>query len=268
MGKKKKNKSQLPFRLNILFFIIFLLFSSLIVQLGVVQILYGEDAQSEIDRTEHAVTKIPVPRGKMYDRNGKIIVDNEPLYSITYTPTKRISPVERLELATKLSKYITKNTKKVTTRDMKDYWILIHHEEAYNKLSEDENQTLTNNEQYQTVLDRITEVELSKITKQEENVIAIKRELDQAFSLTPHVVKNDNVTVQEYATVAVHLNELPGINVTTDWDRKYPFGFTYDQDMYTFRNFIGSITSSDKGLPFDRLDYFLARGYSRNDRVE
>lgn len=51
MGKKKKKRAQLPFRLNIIFFIVFLLFSVLILQLGVVQILNGEDFQEEIDRT-------------------------------------------------------------------------------------------------------------------------------------------------------------------------------------------------------------------------
>lgn len=78
--KKKKRKSQLPFRLNILFFIVFLLFSVLILQLGVVQILNGEEFQAEIDETENDYTQKPVPRGNMYDRNHNLILDNNPLY--------------------------------------------------------------------------------------------------------------------------------------------------------------------------------------------
>src|SRR5690625_5122363 len=86
--RKKKKKAQLPFRLNILFFVVFLLFSVLIMQLGVVQILQGQDHQDEIDRTIQDTTRIPVPRGKIYDSNHNVIVDNKPLYSITYTPAK------------------------------------------------------------------------------------------------------------------------------------------------------------------------------------
>ena len=59
-----------------LFFIVFLLFSVLILRLGVVQIVYGEDYKREIERTEDVTVNNPVPRGKMYDAYGNIIVDN------------------------------------------------------------------------------------------------------------------------------------------------------------------------------------------------
>lgn len=85
---KKRKRPSLPFRLNILFFAVFLLFSLLVLQLGVVQILNGEAFQAEIDRTSNDFTEIPVPRGKMYDRNGNLIVGNDAEYAITYTPEK------------------------------------------------------------------------------------------------------------------------------------------------------------------------------------
>src|SRR5699024_7768106 len=88
--KKKNKKEQLSFWLNILFFIVFLMFSHLMLQIGVDQILNGEYYQDEINRTIKDTTKIPVPRGKIYDRNHNVIVDNKPLYSITYTPPKGV----------------------------------------------------------------------------------------------------------------------------------------------------------------------------------
>ncbi|MBO8156084.1 MAG: penicillin-binding protein 2 [Bacillaceae bacterium] len=274
--KKKKKKPHLPVRLNILFFIIFLLFSGLILQLGVVQILYGEDAQEEINKKVNQVTKIPVPRGKIFDRFGNIIVDNEPLYSITYTPQKYTRAEDRLNLARKLADYITmcENTDMpqddqdhipecsdiVTTRDMKDYWILINKEKAYSRLSDEERAEMDDEAEYYEVLNRITREDLSEITPSEMEIVAIKRELDQAYALTPHIVKNNGVSREEYATVAEHLNELPGINVATDWNRKYVYGDT-------FKNYLGTITSSDEGILKDNMDYYLTHGYSRNDRV-
>jgi len=65
MKKEKKKKAQLPFRLNILFFVVFILFAVLILQLGVVQILNGESFQEEIDKTTQDTTKVPVPRGEI-----------------------------------------------------------------------------------------------------------------------------------------------------------------------------------------------------------
>ncbi|MFC0522598.1 peptidoglycan D,D-transpeptidase FtsI family protein [Pontibacillus salicampi] len=263
-SKHKKKKSHLPFRLNVLFFAIFLLFAGLILQLGVVQILFGADAQEEIDKTTNQTTKIPVPRGKMFDRYGNVVVDNKPLYSITYTPSQSPTQEQHLELAQKLAGMIKMDTGDVTIRDKKDYWILTQDDPYSNRLTEDE-QERTEDEKnagepspYEILLERIDPEEDLTFKEKELEVIAIKRELDKAYSLTPHVIKNEDVTQQEYATVAEHLSELPGINATTDWKRKYP----YEQ---TFTDYLGSITTD--GLPKDELEYYMSRNYSRNDRV-
>lgn len=268
MVKKKKKRRQLPLRLNILFFVVFLLFSVLILQLGVVQILNGESFQDEIDRTDQDITKIPVPRGKMYDRNHNVVVDNKPLYSITYTPAKGVQAKERLDVAEKLSNYISvyndKNKEKkldtITLRDRKEYWYLQHTEEADSRLTEEEMADLEPADQYTTILKRIKEEEVSDLSEEQLQVILIKKELDKAPTLTPQIIKNEDVTPEEYARVAEHLNELPGINATTDWNRTYP----YDE---TFGSLLGKITSQKEGILAEKEDYYLTRGYSPNDRV-
>ncbi|MEQ6387901.1 penicillin-binding protein 2 [Bacillaceae bacterium S4-13-58] len=259
-NKNKKKKAQLPFRLNILFFVVFLLFSILILQLGVVQILYGQEAQDEINRTENVKTEIPVPRGKMYDRFGNLIVDNEPKYAITYTTTGASSQQDHLDLAGELAQFIEKDPKDVTTRDLKDYFVLTRKDEAYRKLTEEEKEALSNNEEYQLVIDRITEKDLSAISDTELEIVAIKRELDRAYALAPQPVKNEGVTKEEYARVAEHLSELPGIDVSTAWDRKNLHG-------YTLGNYIGKITTSKEGIPSENLEFYLSQNYNRNDRV-
>ncbi|WP_067730434.1 peptidoglycan D,D-transpeptidase FtsI family protein [Oceanobacillus damuensis] len=264
MNKKKRKKAQLPFRINILFFVVFLLFSVLILQLGVVQILNGEDFQEEIERTNLDTTKIPVPRGKIFDRYGNVIVDNEAMYSITYTPPKGVQAEDRLELAEKLAVYISMDDedtlKRITERNKKEYWYLKNKTKADSRLSEEETEEMSNAEVYNATLDTITEEEISDFSKQELEVIAIKRELDKAYSLTPQVVKNENVTAEEYAVVAENLDKLPGINATTDWDREYPYGAT-------LTSLLGSISTQDQGIPAGEEEAYLTKGYSRNDRV-
>lgn len=262
--KKKKKRAQLPFRLNLLFFVVFLMFSILIIQLGIVQILNGESYQTEIDRTIQDVTKIPVPRGKVFDRNHNVVVDNKPMYSITYTPQKGVQAKDKLEVAEKLAEFISMDDEKridaITPRNKREYWYLKNEEEAVKRLSEEEAADLKNAEQYNLILERITDEEIEGFTDEELEVIAIKRELDKASALTPQIVKNEDVTPEEYAMIAEHLSDLPGINATTDWDRVYPY-----EDV--FNSFLGSITSQEQGILAEREQYYLARGYSRNDRV-
>ncbi|MFC0014822.1 MULTISPECIES: penicillin-binding protein 2 [Allobacillus] len=259
MGKNKKQKSHLPLRLNILFFIIFLLFSGLILQLGVVQILFGMDAQEELDRTERVTSATPVPRGKMYDRNGELVVDNKAEFAITYTPKKHVQPEDNVEIAEKLAEYIEMDTEPVTKRNKQDYWIINNKKEAYERLTEEEKE-LSDQDQYYVMLEKITDDELEDFSEQELEVMAIKRELDKAYELTPHIIQYEDITVEEYMRIGENLHELPGINVTTDWERDYLFGST-------FASYIGRITSQQQGIPQDEDQYFLARNYSRNDRV-
>ncbi|MGP4074418.1 peptidoglycan D,D-transpeptidase FtsI family protein [Halobacillus sp. K22] len=256
-----KKKTHLPFRLNIVFFIVFLLFGAIILQLGVVQILNGEEAQDEIDRTENTTTNIPVPRGEMYDRYGRVVVNNEPLYSITYTPPKGVKQQDRLELAEKLAKYISMEFEdRLSTRDLKEYFFLENREEVVKRIADKSTENMDNGEIYQLQLDSIKESEVSSYDDQTKEVIAIKKELDKAYALSPHIIKNSDISYEEYSSVAEHLGTLPGINVTSDWEREYLYG-------NTFRSYIGNITSREQGIPRDNLDYFMALDYSRNDRV-
>lgn len=194
-----------------------------------------------------------------------MILDNEPVRSITYTPPKSGAPAqERLILAQKLAEFIEveEAEKKVRDRDRKEYWYLINEEKATAKLSREEAAEMEPGEQYSTILDRITEEELAEIEWSEllYQVIAIKKEMDGARELTPHIIKNNNVSEKEYATVAEHLDQLPGINATIDWNRKAVYGGI-------FQGVLGKITDAERGIPEENKDYFLTRGYSRNDRV-
>ncbi len=47
--------------------------------------------------------------------------------------------------------------------------------------------------------------------------------------------------------VSEHLDELPGVDVTSDWEREYPY-------KNLLRSVLGSVSSSDEGLPSNLLD--------------
>ena len=89
------------------FLLYFYCFHCLYLRLGVVQIVFGDDYKREIQRTDDVTVNNPVPRGKMYDRNGKAIVDNTPLNAITYTKKQNADPQKMLKTAEQLSKLIS-----------------------------------------------------------------------------------------------------------------------------------------------------------------
>lgn len=261
----KKKKSHIPFRINVLFFVVFLLFSGLIFRLGVVQIVDGEDYLSKVEQTEDVTVNGSVPRGKLLDRHYRTIVDNTSVDAITYTRYQRTTNQEMLELARKLSKIIEQDDKKVTERDQRDFWILLNPERAEAKITEEEIQLnkeekLTHGQLYKLQVERVTEQELAELEKEDIKVLAIYREMTSAKALTPKIIKNENVTSEEVAVISENLESLPGIDVVTDWERVFPF----DE---TLRSIIGSVSTTDKGLPEDKLDYFTIRDYQRNDRV-
>lgn len=262
-----KKKPHTPLRVNILFFCVFLLFSVLVVRLGVVQMVQGEDFAREVTRTEDIIVSYPVPRGKMYDRNGKVIVGNVSKNAITYT-NYGAKQNEMLEIAKRLATLIEVEADKVQVRDKKDYWLLMNPEEGEAKISKAELKELKkklegkkfDQKVYKIKLERISETELGELTNQDLEIIAIYRIISSGYALTPQIVKNENVTDEEFAIVSENLEYLPGVDTTTDWERSYHFD-------KTLKTVLGKVTDTSDGLPKEKLDYFVARGYSLNERV-
>lgn len=264
---KAKQRANIAFRMNILFFTIFILFSLLILRLGFLQIVKGEDFVRTLERTEEVPVNTSVPRGRIYDSVGRIMVDNEPKNAITYTKLQTTKQEEMLTVAEKLASMIKKDLNNISKRDMQDYWIRLNKDEAYAKVSDKERDTLLADETLSTtdvqrqidklVRDRITDEELSSLSEQQLEVLAIFREMISGYALSPQIIKSEGVTPKEFARVSEHLGELKGVNTTTDWVRVPKSSLAI----------LGSTTSPKEGIPKSSLDYYLARDYTRNDRV-
>lgn len=259
-----KKKNQTPLRVNILFFSVFFLFSLLILRLGIVQIVHGEDFKREIERKEDVTVNNPVPRGKMFDRNLKVIVDNKPVNAITFT-NEGASQTDMLMVAENLAKLIHQKTDKIQERDKKDFWMIRNPEAAKKLITKKEmelfkDKKLKDKDLYKIQLDRITDKHLADLTVEDLEVLAIFRIMNSGYKFTPQVIKNEDVTRKEFAAVNENLDMLPGVNATTDWNREYIYSDT-------FKPVLGRVTTTNEGLPADRIDYYMSRGYTRNDRV-
>lgn len=264
---KANLRSSLTFRMNVLFFSIFILFSLLVFRLGYLQIVKGEDFVRALERTEEVPVNSSVPRGRLYDRYGRILVDNYPENAITYTKMQTTKSAEMLEVAENLALLIEQPINRITQRDKLDFWILKNKELAYKKVSKKEiskfravKEVEESEVQKQIdilVRERITEEELTQLTEKDLEVLAIYREMLSGYNLSPQIIKSENVTDEEFALVSERLSDLPGVNTTTDWKRVKLSSLAV----------LGRTTVPSKGIPLDKLKFYLARDYSRNDRV-
>lgn len=265
---KAKQRASLTFRMNVLFFSIFLMFSILIFRLGYLQIVKGEDYVRKLESMEEVKVNTSVPRGRIYDRYGRILVDNRPENAITYTKLPTTKTAEMIEVAKDLAQLIDMPTKRVTYRDRQDFWILKNNDVAKAKVTDEEmkefrlaNEDIeekeVNAEYDRRIRERITEEELAQLTNFDLEVLAIYREMTSGYDLSPQIIKSENVTNEEFALVSERLTELPGVNTTTDWKRVRLASLAV----------LGRTTTPSKGIPKSKLNYYLAREYSRNDRV-
>ncbi|MGW9856087.1 penicillin-binding protein 3 [Staphylococcus hominis] len=260
----EKIKHTMNKRISFIFGAIVLIFVLIVLRLGYLQIAQGTHYSQLVKNDENITVNESVPRGRILDRNGKVLVDNASKLAITYTRSRKTSQQDMLNTAKKLSKLITMNTDKITKRDKQDFWIQNHPNEV-KKLMKKEismlNDGSISQEQYDKQLHhKITDTQLNSLSKHDLQVLAIYREMSAGATLDPQMIKNEDVSEKEYAAVSQQLDNLPGVNTSMDWDRKYPYG-------ETLRSIFGSISTPSEGIPKELTEQYLAKGYSRNDRV-
>ncbi|HDR7534013.1 MULTISPECIES: peptidoglycan D,D-transpeptidase FtsI family protein [Bacillus cereus group] len=269
--QEKKSGRAVTMRLNILFFCVFILFSAMIIQLGKVQIIDGETYKNEVEKRENATVSLSVPRGKIFDREGNPVVDNKSLRTITYTKMKGVKSEEILKTARQLADIIEipqEDIDKLTETDKKDFWMQLNPILTEKLVSKKEINKFRDKDITGKNLDkkieelkrkRVTDKNLQDLTDKDIKVLAIKSKMTSGYQMAPQIIKKD-VSEKEFTIISEGLANLPGVDVSVDWERVYV-------NDGLFRSVLGNVSNSDEGLPSERLDYYLVRDYSRNDRV-
>ncbi|ONG95526.1 peptidoglycan D,D-transpeptidase FtsI family protein [Bacillus cereus] len=269
--QEKRSGRAVTMRLNILFFCVFILFSAMIIQLGKVQIIDGETYKNEVEKRENATVSLSVPRGKIFDREGNPVVDNKSLRTITYTKMKGVKSEEILKTARQLADIIEipqEDIDKLTETDKKDFWMQLNPTLTEKLVSKKEINKFRDKDITGKNLDkkieelkrkRVTDKNLQDLTDKDIKVLAIKSKMTSGYQMAPQIIKKD-VSEKEFTIISEGLANLPGVDVSVDWERVYV-------NDGLFRSVLGNVSNSDEGLPSERLDYYLVRDYSRNDRV-
>jgi len=251
-------------RLLLFLAIIVVLFSLIIYKTISVMLINQDIYTKELTRLTYSyVSGSSSPRGRIYDRNYNIIVDNKSLKTITYQKQKGTSNLEMIELAKKVSNHLDLDYNRLTERAKREYYFAKEKQECDKLVTKKEIEKVKQRKMTQNELD---ELKLSRIPNdkinfsEEENKIAyIYYLMNKGYNYDSKIIKSD-ATDKEYAYISENNAELDGFNTQIDWERVYPYGDT-------FKTMLGTVSTSIQGIPAEEKDYYLEKGYSLNDRV-
>ena len=200
---------------------------------------------------------LTAPRGRILDRNGKILVDNIGVRSLVFNKLS-ISTKETMNVARKLNDIISLDMS--SNKKQKRYCYYINNEEEVNKRVSDEvkakyKERRINKKEYDDYkYSLITDEEIKNIN---ENVCALFYQMNNGYSYEDKIIKK-NLTDDEYEMI--NTSNLKGIRTDITWERYYPYG-------NTLREVFGTVSSYKQGIPKEFKNKYLKIGYNLSDRV-
>ena len=246
-------------RYNILISLIIFVMAILVINLFYIQVIKNNYYKNKINTlTKNIVYGSTAPRGRIYDRNGNLLVDNKAIKVIYYKKNKNISVKAEIELADLLSTKLEIDGN-ITDKMLRTYFVDKNKEIADKKITEEELQNLkerkiTVDDIYNYKLERVTNEELSTVDSKSAYIYYL---MNKGYSYDEKIIKK-NATDMEYAYIGENINSLNGVNTRLDWERVYLYG-------NTFKSILGSVSTSS--LPLNLKEYYLNKGYSLNDNV-
>ncbi len=252
-------------RIIIIAVIAFLCFMIIVFRISYLQLFNMKASVKELNRlSTKKVYGESMPRGRIYDRNYNIIVDNVGTNKISYKRVAGTKTKDEIELAYTLAEKINVDYKKLTDGQIRTFWVVNNPDEADKKITEKERELyerrkLKASEIEKLKKERITGEELGGYTELDKEAAYIYYLMNNGYYYDEKTIKDD-ASDEEYAFVAQNKKKLKGIEISTSWQRTYPY-----ED--TLRQILGNVSSSEQGLPEDLKAEYIKKGYSLNDRV-
>ena len=272
INKKKNSKRKVNIlkveNNRLLFFtgLCILLFGVLFCKLYFVMLIDEDVYAEELEQLSYDIVEgSSAPRGRILDRNGKVLVDNNAVKTIIFKKDKSLTAEEEVELAYNVSSHISLDFSKLSLRNKKEFWLAKYPDKARDliKTSEykkEEERKLSPTDIENLKISRISDEELNKFSDEDNKAAYLYYLMNKGYTYDEKVIKYDDVSDEEYAYIAEHNSELKGFNTKLDWKRVYPYG-----DV--FKTMLGNVSSPTSGIPAEDKDEYLKKGYSLNDRV-
>lgn len=262
---RKFNSHSIPIRLNLLFAIVILLFMAIIGRLLYMQVLNKDFYEAKLASASQTRVTTSSARGQIYDATGKPLVENTLKQVVSFTRNNKMTAAELKETAKKLLTYVNVTSPELTDRQIADYYLA--DQEIYKKTVEalpgdkrldSDGNRLSEATLYNNAVESINVSQLN-YTDDQKKEIYLFSQLNAVGNFATGTISTDALDDTQVALIASASKELPGISISTSWDRK-----VLDTSLSSI---VGSVSSEKSGLPAEEVDAYLKKGYSLNDRV-
>ena len=262
---RKFNSHSIPIRLNLLFAIVILLFMTIIGRLLYMQVLHKDFYENKLASASQTRVTMGSVRGEIYDATGKPLAENTVKQVVAFTRSNKMTATDLKDISKKLLSYVTVTSPQLTERQIADYYLAdpavyrktVEALPKEKRLDTDGNQ-LSESKLYNNAAESIDSNQI-EYTEEEKKAIYIFSQLNAVGNFATGNIQTDALDDKQVALVASASKELPGISISTSWDRKIL--------ETSLSSIIGSVSSEKSGLPAEEVDTYLKKGYSLNDRV-
>ena len=262
---RKFNSHSIPIRLNLLFSIVILLFMTIIGRLLYMQVLNKDFYEKKLASASQTKVTTSSARGEIYDASGKPLVENTLKQVVSFTRSNKMTAKDLKEIASQLLGYVSITSPNLTERQLADYYLA--DPEIYKKTVEalpsekrldSDGNRLSESELYNNAVDSVQTSQLN-YTEDEKKEIYLFSQLNAVGNFATGTIVTDALTDTQIALIASASKQLPGVSISTSWDRKVL--------ETSLSSIVGSVSSEKAGLPAEEADAYLKKGYSLNDRV-
>ena len=262
---RKFNSHSIPIRLNLLFSIVILLFMTIIGRLLYMQVLNKDFYEKKLASASQTKVTTSSARGEIYDASGKPLVENTLKQVVSFTRSNKMTATDLKEIAKKLLTYVSISSPNLTERQLADYYLA--DPEIYKKTVEalpsekrldSDGNRLSESELYNNAVDSVPTSQLN-YTEDEKKEIYLFSQLNAVGNFATGTIATDPLNDSQVAVIASISKEMPGISISTSWDRKIL--------ETSLSSIVGSVSSEKAGLPAEEADAYIKKGYSLNDRV-
>ncbi|HEU6283606.1 TPA: penicillin-binding protein 2 [Streptococcus pneumoniae] len=262
---RKFNSHSIPIRLNLLFAIVILLFMAIIGRLLYMQVLNKDFYEAKLASASQTRVTTSSARGQIYDATGKPLVENTLKQVVSFTRNNKMTAAELKETAKKLLTYVNVTSPELTDRQIADYYLADQdiYKKTVESLPSDKRLDSDGNRLSEATLynNAVESIDVSQLnyTDDQKKEIYLFSQLNAVENFATGTIATDSLTDTQIALIASASKNLPGISISTSWDRKVL--------ETSLSSIVGSVSSEKAGLPAEEADAYIKKGYSLNDRV-
>ena len=212
---------------------------------------YTVKYQEKMERIVYGASAV---RGRILDRNGKVLVDNVGVLNITYHKPVSTTIEEELKIASLLKEYVGEVSLSETA--LKNYYLATHNN-GYDLITEEEwtlwdERKLDNEDIKALKWERITE-EMITYSEEEQKIIHLFTLMNDGYAYQDKTLLSD---VSDEVVASITSLNIPSLSTTITSKRVYPYG-------ETLKSIFGSIGS----IPKESKEKYLSDGYALSDIV-